>query len=159
MGISKNQKGFGAVEALLILVIVGIISGAGWYVMKANKNIDNTNNKTAASTSAPAAKKSVPGTAKITPTTSTSASANTYAGWKTYCDSVTSGCFRYPSDWSDISGPQGATALSATPAEDKIASAIFRISGSSSTTNIVWRAPDSPMIATNGWKTVARGSR
>jgi hypothetical protein len=46
MGKKMNQKGFGAVEAFLILVIIGIIGGAGWYVMKANKNIDDTNKKT-----------------------------------------------------------------------------------------------------------------
>lgn len=33
----KNQKGFGAIEALLILVIVGIIGGVGYYVYNANK--------------------------------------------------------------------------------------------------------------------------
>ncbi len=44
---TKNQKGFGAVEALLILVIVGIIGGAGWYVFqsqkKTNQSLDNAN--------------------------------------------------------------------------------------------------------------------
>ncbi|HEX5798371.1 MAG TPA: hypothetical protein VFX79_03365 [Candidatus Saccharimonadales bacterium] len=34
----KNQKGFGAIEALLILVIIGIIGGVGYYVYNANKN-------------------------------------------------------------------------------------------------------------------------
>jgi hypothetical protein len=33
----KNEKGFGAVEALAILIIVGIIGGAGYYVYNANK--------------------------------------------------------------------------------------------------------------------------
>lgn len=30
--IHKNKKGFSAVEALLILVILGLVAGAGWYV-------------------------------------------------------------------------------------------------------------------------------
>jgi hypothetical protein len=38
----KNQYGFSAVEASLILVIVGIIGGTGWYVMRANKNTTDT---------------------------------------------------------------------------------------------------------------------
>jgi len=33
----KNQKGFGAIEALLLLVIVGMIGGTGFYVYNANK--------------------------------------------------------------------------------------------------------------------------
>ena len=41
------QKGFGAVEGVLILVIVGIIGGAGFYVYKSkqetNKSQDNAN--------------------------------------------------------------------------------------------------------------------
>jgi len=41
----KNQKGFSAVEGLLILVIVAIIGGTGYFVMstqkKTNTNLDN----------------------------------------------------------------------------------------------------------------------
>ena len=58
MGIRKNQFGFGAVEVVLIVVILGIIGGAGYYVMKANKSIDKTNDSTAASSApTPTAKK------------------------------------------------------------------------------------------------------
>jgi uncharacterized protein (UPF0333 family) len=42
-----NQKGFGALEVLLLLVIVGIIGGAGWYVYqsqkKTNESLDKAN--------------------------------------------------------------------------------------------------------------------
>jgi uncharacterized protein (UPF0333 family) len=45
-----NQKGFSAVEGLLILVVIGIIGGAGWYVFKsrsqATKSLDSANNTT-----------------------------------------------------------------------------------------------------------------
>ncbi|MBX4201449.1 hypothetical protein KW803_00935 [Candidatus Saccharibacteria bacterium] len=37
----NNQKGFGAVEGLLILVIVGIIGFVGWYVWNAKNDADN----------------------------------------------------------------------------------------------------------------------
>ncbi len=43
---NKNQKGFSAVEGLLILVIIGIIGVVGWYVVnskdKTNKTYDNS---------------------------------------------------------------------------------------------------------------------
>ncbi len=45
--LAKNQKGFGAVEAVLAFVIIGIIGSTGWYVVKANKNVDKTNAATA----------------------------------------------------------------------------------------------------------------
>lgn len=35
--IMNNQKGFGVVEVLIILVVVGLIGGAGWYVSSQNK--------------------------------------------------------------------------------------------------------------------------
>lgn len=33
-----NQKGFGAVEVLLIVVVISLIGGAGWYVLNKNKS-------------------------------------------------------------------------------------------------------------------------
>jgi hypothetical protein len=38
----KTQKGFHAVQALLILVVIGIIAGTGWYVWRANNNTNKT---------------------------------------------------------------------------------------------------------------------
>ncbi|HET7673050.1 MAG TPA: hypothetical protein VFK11_00865 [Candidatus Saccharimonadales bacterium] len=37
MKLFQNQKGFGAIEGLLILIIVGLIGGVGYYVYSANK--------------------------------------------------------------------------------------------------------------------------
>jgi hypothetical protein len=42
-----EQKGFAALEGLLILVIIAIIGGTGWYVMKAKDNTDKTLSQTA----------------------------------------------------------------------------------------------------------------
>lgn len=52
---SLNQRGFGAVEALLIIVIVGIVGGTGYYVYRANNNSTNTQDsaQTDANTAAP----------------------------------------------------------------------------------------------------------
>jgi cytoskeletal protein RodZ len=40
--IGKNQKGFGAVEGLLIFVIVGLIAFIGWYVWHSKNAADKT---------------------------------------------------------------------------------------------------------------------
>jgi hypothetical protein len=37
---NKTQKGFAALEALLILIIVGVISGIGWYVLHTKHQTD-----------------------------------------------------------------------------------------------------------------------
>jgi hypothetical protein len=37
----KNSKGFAVLESLLILILVGIIAGTGWYVTHARKEADN----------------------------------------------------------------------------------------------------------------------
>ena len=38
--VMKNQKGFGVVEGLLVLIIIGLIGSVGWYVFSANKVVD-----------------------------------------------------------------------------------------------------------------------
>jgi hypothetical protein len=63
---TKNQKGFGVLAAVLILVIVGIIGGAGFYIMKVNKNVENTNAVTTQNSGTTLTKKLVP--AKTVPT-------------------------------------------------------------------------------------------
>lgn len=42
MLMKTNQKGFGAVEGILILVIVILLGYVGWYVWDANKSADDT---------------------------------------------------------------------------------------------------------------------
>lgn len=38
----KNDKGFAVLESLLILIIIAIIGGTGWYVLNAKHKTDNT---------------------------------------------------------------------------------------------------------------------
>jgi hypothetical protein len=45
----RDQKGMGAVEGLLILVIVGLIGFVGWYVYHAKKSTDSTYNSAVSS--------------------------------------------------------------------------------------------------------------
>src|SRR6266700_3794862 len=48
----KNHKGFAIIEGLLILVIVGILGGTGWYVYNAhNKTTDSYTNADTANSS------------------------------------------------------------------------------------------------------------
>jgi cytoskeletal protein RodZ len=49
----KNNKGFAVIEGLLILVIIAILGGTGWYVYQAHNNATNTlTNADAANSSA-----------------------------------------------------------------------------------------------------------
>lgn len=41
---TKNQSGFGVVEALLAMVIISCIGGAGWYILQANDKELNQQN-------------------------------------------------------------------------------------------------------------------
>jgi Tfp pilus assembly protein PilW len=38
----RNQKGFSAVEGLLIVIIIGMLGGVGYYVWHANRQANNT---------------------------------------------------------------------------------------------------------------------
>lgn len=42
----KNQKGFAAVEAILIVIIIAMIGGVIWYVIKQNKDVSEPTNST-----------------------------------------------------------------------------------------------------------------
>jgi len=64
----KNQKGFSAVEALIILVIVGLLGFVGWHVYHSKNSVklNNSTTKSANSTTAPATNQ-----AKSNPTSET----------------------------------------------------------------------------------------
>jgi prepilin-type N-terminal cleavage/methylation domain-containing protein len=80
-----NQKGFSVVEILIVIVVVGLLGVAGWFVyghQKSTKQSSTTQAKSATSSSK-----------------ETSTSVDRYAGWKTYKSSVEGFSFRYPADW------------------------------------------------------------
>lgn len=83
----ENQSGFSVIEALLILMVVGILGFTGWYVYH-TKNTTNKDYSASATSTVPTyAQKAA------------SAPTYSYAGWKTFCSSVTNGCFKYDPNW------------------------------------------------------------
>jgi hypothetical protein len=83
----KNEKGFGAVEALLIIAIVVLIGFVGWYVWKNKNKLNNANVPTISSTSSnKPAKSTSTKTTTSTPATSASTTNKIY----TSQDAVTS---------------------------------------------------------------------
>ena len=84
----NNEKGFGAVEGLLIVVIVVLIGVVGWFVYK---NHNKTTNNTTTSNTA---------TTAPTKTASTPQSVDPYAGWKTYTSPDEKFTLKYPTDWT-----------------------------------------------------------
>jgi len=81
--LDKNEAGFSAVEAILILVVLAVIGVAGWLVYKDHHKttITQTTTKTT-STSSNVSK-------PLTP--------DPYSGWQSYSDTYVS--FKHPSGW------------------------------------------------------------
>jgi hypothetical protein len=81
----KNQRGFAALEAVLIVIIIAMLGGVIWYVVKQNKDTGQTG-----SSSSSAMEQS---TEKYKPTFSVP------DGWKTYENQEYKISFAYPHDW------------------------------------------------------------
>lgn len=91
----KNTKGFALVEGLLILVIVGMLAGIGWYVWNASNKTDGTLANTDAASSSSTAKSVKP------------------SSFAEYKNDELAFSMKYPSEWGDamltkgtFSGPQ-----------------------------------------------------
>jgi hypothetical protein len=88
--IYKNEKGFSAVEIVLVLVIVVLLGAVGWLVYKDHHKSKTVASVTTVSTTKPAASTS----------TKTTTTPSPYAGWKAYTLPVEKLSFKYPSDWT-----------------------------------------------------------
>lgn len=101
----NNHSGFSAVEALLILIIVGILGFTGWYVYHA-KQTSNKDYSAAANSTVPSYKKktATKPTATVAP--------DPYTGWKSASLKYEKVAYKYPSDWTvtdkSASSPKGA---------------------------------------------------
>jgi hypothetical protein len=94
----NDQRGFGVVETLMLLVIIVLIGAAGWLVLKNHsKTVKSSNAQTTQSAS-----------------TQSSAGPNQsqYAGWKSFCSSYGGLCLKYPVSWklSQATSAPGASA-------------------------------------------------
>ncbi len=85
----KNYQGFTLVEVLLIIIVLTLISFAGWYVWHTNKN----DNKTTINHS----------TAKDTKQSSES---DPTADWKSYTSTAGKYSLKYPASWVTASNPE-----------------------------------------------------
>ncbi len=91
----KVQKGFTAIEGLLILIIVGILGGTGWYVYNAhNKTADTFNNADQANSSV------VKYTKKAKP------AVDPTADWTSYSSKDGQYSLKYPKTWATAAHPE-----------------------------------------------------
>jgi len=93
---TSDQKGFSVIEALLVLVVIGILGFTGWYVYHA-KQTSNKDYSDAASSTVPAFK-----TKKTVNTTT-----DTQSKVSVYTLSSVGASFSYPSDFSVLTYPNG----------------------------------------------------
>lgn len=79
----KQADGFSAIAVVAAILLIGVIGLAGWYISQNKDTKAKTNNSS------------------TTSKTTNTKPLDTYAGWKTYCDTENAkGCFKYPSDWT-----------------------------------------------------------
>lgn len=90
--LKSDQKGFSAVEVILVLVILALVGAVGVLVAK-NHNKTTTASTTTAST-----------TKATTPTTAKTTTPDPYAGWQTYTATLEPVSFKYPKDWTVATG-------------------------------------------------------
>lgn len=84
--LKDNQKGFGATEMLMALVIIALIAAAGWLVYR-------DNHKTPATVNKPKTLQQNLGKSSGGPNPSQ------YAGWQSFCSSYGGLCLKYPATW------------------------------------------------------------
>jgi cytoskeletal protein RodZ len=92
--ISKNEKGFSAVEIVMVVVIIALIGVVGWMVYK------NHHRTSAASTTKSANSVKTTSSSTNSSTTKTNEASNPYAGWQTYTSKSGGYTIKYPSDWT-----------------------------------------------------------
>lgn len=88
---NKNQKGFSSVEILLLIVIIGILCGAGYFVYNSQNTTNTALGDATISESDP--KKTVKNNEDIQD------KGEETVGWKTYSSQVGQFSFKYPSEW------------------------------------------------------------
>jgi len=101
-----NQKGFSALEAILIVILIGLLSLAGWYVWKKNHDKESKNNGPAA--------------AQTQDKTEEQQKSDPYAGWKSAELVYEKIKYKYPADWKQQlkTTPDGTTGTVSPGSDD-----------------------------------------
>jgi hypothetical protein len=86
--LSSNHFGFSVVEALLILVALGVLGATGWYVLHAKNKVDNPHKATKTHTTKPQTSVRPPKPSFVLP-----------AGWTWYDNKDLGFKFAYPASW------------------------------------------------------------
>jgi type II secretory pathway pseudopilin PulG len=98
---NKNQKGFSLVEVFLIIIIVTILGGTGWYVYNSNKKTNNLLNTTD-NTNLLIAKTAKKDSHKFT-------EPNIPSDWISFVDKKNGFKFAYPKEYGQFSKSQNPT--------------------------------------------------
>lgn len=84
----KNQKGFSAVEVIVVIVIVGLLGAVGWLVYDRQKSTSVNSSSSDASAN--------PAQPTIQPKTVTSKPVDPYSGWKVETNEKYKFTYKYP---------------------------------------------------------------
>jgi len=88
-----NRKGFAGVEALLILVVIAIIGGTGYFVYQSQKKTNDTLNSASKS-------------ASVTKTKKKTAVKDATSDWTSYTSTDGKYSLKYPSSWATATHPE-----------------------------------------------------
>ncbi len=92
----KKNQGFGLIEGLLILLIIGILAGVGWFVWQSKKNTDKNLNSAAQTEIKAGSSKKATATVEKDPT----------ADWVAYSNKEGSFSLKHPKTWVKASNPE-----------------------------------------------------
>lgn len=92
----KTQKGFGIIEGLLILVILGLVGGVGYYAWKVNKDSEKNLDSISTSKVSTSEKK-------------TEKAADPTKDWKAYSSKEGQYSLKYPTTWVTADSPELCT--------------------------------------------------
>ncbi len=100
--LKDNQRGFGGVEALLIIVIIGLIGFVGWYVYRSLNNTNNAYNAATKTSNTASPKFSSKKAKQSTASTAASAAGDVTAGWTAVKSPDSSFSFKVPAGWVSL---------------------------------------------------------